>query len=107
MTDEDGNGEGHRAPPLNPLTTTHHKETAMSTIKNTNKNIYEMCPGLETAENPYAYAHGYLRSAMQSLETSRTIFANDPQRFYAHVDMLLKQARALDAALKETLANRG
>lgn len=30
MTDEDGNGEGHGAPPLNPLTTTHHKEHAMS-----------------------------------------------------------------------------
>lgn len=71
------------------------------------KNIYEMCPGLETAENPYAYAHGYLRSAMQSLEMSRTIYAKHPEMFYAQVDILLKQARALDAALKETLANRG
>lgn len=103
MTDEDGNGEGHGAPPLNP----NHKESAMITTTNTDKNIYEMCPGLATATDPYAYAHGYLRSAMQSLETSRTIFANDPKRFYEKVDILLKQARALDAALKETLANRG
>jgi len=72
----------------------------------TTTDTFAMCPGLATAYNPYAYAHGYLRSAMQSLETSRTIFANDPQRFYAEVDIMLKQARALDAALKEVLAKQ-
>lgn len=71
----------------------------------TTTDIYEMCPGLRFAPDPYAYAHGYLRAAMKSLESSRTMFANDPKRFYEQVDILLKQARALDAALKETLAN--
>jgi len=74
-------------------------------MSTTTTDIYAMCPGLRHANDPYAYAHGYLRAAMQSLESSRTKFANDPKRFYEDVDILIKQARALDAALKETLAN--
>ena len=73
----------------------------------TNPNdTFESCPGLATAYDPYEYAHGYLRSAMQGLETARTLYANDPELFYAAVDVLLKQACALEAAMKEVLAQR-
>ena len=72
----------------------------------TETNIFETCPGLANSYNPYAYAHGYLRSAMKSLETSRTIFANEPKLFYEEVDRLIRQANALDAAMKEVLAKR-
>lgn len=72
----------------------------------TTTDTFAMCPGLANSYNPYAYAHGYLRGAMKSLEESRTLFANDPEMFYAKVDILLKQARALEAAMKEVLAKR-
>lgn len=72
----------------------------------TTTDTFAMCPGLATASDPYAYAHGYLRAAMQSLETSRTIYANHPEMFYAQMDILLKQAHALNAAMKETLATK-
>ena len=72
----------------------------------TETNIFETCPGLATSYNPYSYAFRYLQSAMKSLEMHRKLCANDPQRFYAEVDRLIKQANALDAAMKEVLANR-
>ena len=72
----------------------------------TETNIFATCPGLANSYNPYSYAFGYLRSAMQSLEMHRNIFANNPERFYEAVDRLIVQANALDAAMKEVLAKR-
>ena len=69
----------------------------------TTTDTFAICPGLATASNPYTYAYGYLQGAMKSLEVHRSIFANDPERFYEAVDRLIKQANALEMAMKEIL----